>query len=336
MPPSEAKDLGALDDFPIAQVPDIPLWSENYAFMFADAQHGLAIMNLMGRWTTDPSVWREFFVVGLPGERVLYQKAFGKAATKKVAAAALMRIETIRSGEKFRLLFDGPVTEDSRASLLAKGAANGPAKRCQMDLVMIGAAPVWDMSGHAQGAEALAGKMHVEQVGVVSGVLAYDNTEYRIKDGFAQRDHSRGVREVSRFKRHCWAQGHFPDVGVTFNLYAMEVFGAPAPMMNATISKGDKRYPAEITHIDFMEGPEEGRKLWTISIKSELGAMTFKTKEVFVSLPVSFTCPWDIHAGFTPRHHSAASYEEAVVWEWDGHKGVGWSERSFNDRIFEQ
>ncbi|MBL8267741.1 hypothetical protein, partial [Steroidobacter sp.] len=219
------ESLNTLDDYPAAHVPPLKFWSENYAFMINDGANGVALASQMGRWPVDANIWREFFMVGLPGERVLYHKAFGRAATAKVAAASLFRIEVIEPDWEFRLIFDGPVAEDQRANLMARGTTVRPVRPLQFDLVMRGVAPIWDMSGHANAAEALAGKMHTEQVGSVSGTIVYGSESFKVERAFGQRDHSRGIRVITQLHRHCWAQGWFPERDVTFNLYKMAVHG---------------------------------------------------------------------------------------------------------------
>ena len=148
-------------------------------------------------------------------------------------------------------------------------------------------------------------------------------------------DHSRGIRIVTNFYRHCWAQGHFRAAGITFNLYAMQVHGGTAPPMgHATVSKGDRRYPATAEGLDFMTDPQDGRRPYSFKLRSELGEMTIRMVEVLVSLPKGFTSPWDVNVGAIPGFPTAMVFEEAVTWEWDGVQGSGWSERGFNPRPF--
>jgi hypothetical protein len=330
-PPAHAQN--SLDDYPIAVIPKVPMWSENYAYMVNDVANRLAIVCLLGRWTADPRIWREFLMIGLPGERVVYHKAFGRAATKTVAAASLLRVEVVEPEREFQIRFDGPMAEDTRAALLQRGTTARPVQRCQFDFRMRGDAPVWDISGHKNDASDIAGKMHVEQVGTVNGSLTYGAETFKIEQAFGQRDHSRGIRIVTTFYRHCWAQGHFRLAGVTFNLYAMAVHGG-TPMMHATVSRGEHRYPATVQELDFMDGPQDGNVLYGFKLHSELGEMAIKMTEVIVSLPKGFTSPWDVNVGAIPGHHFAMVYEEAVTWDWAGERGSGWSERGFNPQPF--
>ncbi len=324
-----------MEDTPAAVVPAVPMWSENYAFMVNDAKQRIAIVCLMGRWTRDPTIWREFLVIGDGEERVLYHKAFGRAATSAMAAASLMRIEVLQPTREFRISFDGPIAEDSRDALVARGATARPLKRASLELVMRGVAPVWDISGHKNDAADIAGRMHVEQVGLVSGFISVDGRRLDIQEAFGQRDHSRGVRVVTHFYRHCWSQGHFPQQGVTFNMYVMQVHGGTgAPMSHATVSRGETRYPATVSGLDLMHGPEDGRRLYDFTLSSELGDMRIRMREVLVSLPKTFTSPWDVNVGATPGAHVASAFEESVVWECNGESGLGWSERAFNPQAF--
>jgi hypothetical protein len=319
-----------MDDYPLAVIPTVPMWSENYAYMVNDRDSGLAIVALLGRWTQDPTVWREFLVIGLPGDRIVYHKAFGRGGTRTEAAGSLMRISFPKQGVEHRVVFDGPMAEDKRQPLLARGVSSRPLKRSSLEFTMTGVAPVWDISGHANDATDIAGRMHVEQVGVVEGTFTYGQEKFPIREAFGQRDHSRGIRIITNFYRHCWCQGHFPSAHVTFNIYVMETHGGNARMAHGTVSKGDRRYPAMVSDLRLMEGPYDGNRLYDFKLTSELGTMHIRMTRVLISLPKSFTSPWDVNVGAIPGYPVAYAFEEAVVWRWDDHEGSGWSERAFN------
>lgn len=326
----------ALDDYPAAQVPDVPMWSENYAFMVNDAANGVAVASQLGRWPVDASIWREFFMIALPGERILYHKGFGRAATDLIASAAMFRIEVIEPGQRFRLIYDGCVAEDTRSQLLERGVTARPVEPLQFDLTFQGVAPVWDMSGHAKAAESIAGKMHVEQVGSVDGVISYRGETHRLQGAFGQRDHSRGIRVITNLHRHCWAQGWFPQSDITFNLYMMAVHGGAQPMSNASISSGGRRMSATVKSLQLMERPGQHATPYRIEIESELGPMTFEIARFVASMPAAFTSPYDKTPGVMPGFHAASSNEEAVIWRCNGEEGPGWSERSFNASPYPQ
>lgn len=324
----------ALDDYPLEPFPAEPMWSENYAFMVNSPDTGVALASQMGRWPVDPSVWREFFMLALPGRRVVYHKAFARQHEAGVIRASLFSIAVLEAGQAYRLAFDGPASSDSRDSLLANGITARPLTRLRFDLVFEGVAPPWDMSGHAKAAEALAGKLHVEQVGSVKGFVAYGDEFHSLDGAFGQRDHSRGIRVITQLHRHCWAQGWFPQEGLTFNLYMMEVHGGAPAMSNASITKDGRRLDATVAAIDFMEAPGDHQLAYAITLESDLGAMTFTIDRFVASMPAAFCSPYDKSPGAMPGFHAASSNEEAVIWKWNGLEGPGWSERSFNTNPF--
>lgn len=325
-----------MEDNPLEIIPDVPLWSENYAYMITDSSQGFACFLLMGRWIPDPTVWREFLMVQMPDGRMLHHKSWGRATTRKVVSASLAKIELGDEGD-CRITFDGPIAETSRGVLSQHGTRNQSLGRLTLDLSISSDVPVWNMSGHASSAEEIAGKMHIEQVGVASGTATFGAETVRVNRAFAQRDHSRGARDVTKFYRHCWAQGSFPERDLTFNLYSMLVFGREdEPMMNASVTQAGRRYPATITRIAYMNSRADAMKPYAITLQSERGEMTFRTAEFVASFPTAFVSPWDIVAGAFPHEHSVTGVEEAVVWEWDGLRGDGWSERSFTEHAFDE
>ncbi|WP_156842894.1 hypothetical protein [Novosphingobium aquimarinum] len=325
-----------MEDNPLEVIPDLSLWSENYAYMITDSSQGFACFLLMGRWIPDPTVWREFLMVQMPDGRMLHHKSWGRATSRNVVSAALARIE-LDGDAGCRIFFDGPIAETSREVLLKQGTRNQSLGRLTLDLSISSEVPVWNMSGHASSAEEIAGKMHIEQVGVASGTVTFGDETVQVNNAFMQRDHSRGVRDVTKFYRHCWAQGSFPERDLTFNLYSMLVFGREnEPMMNASVTQAGKRYPATIIEIAYMDSRADAMKPYSITLACELGNMTFRIVDFVASFPTAFVSPWDIVAGVFPEEHSVTGVEEAVVWEWEGLRGEGWSERSFTDQAFDK
>lgn len=311
------------------------MWSENYAFMINDSAQGIAAFCLMGRWIKDPSIWRELLMVQLPDGSILHHKAWGAGTSANVVSASLTRIELLPERNRFHLSFYGPIARTAEDELRARGPVNQPLTPCRISIDISSDVPVWDMSGHASSAEQIAGRMHVEQVGSASGTIEVDGRRYELRDAFMQRDHSSGVRDVSLFRRHCWAQGRFPQRDLTFNLYSMIVFGSEdAPMMNASVTQGGRRYPAAITEMVYLDSRDEVRKPYGLTLQSELGEMHFRVVDFVASFPTAFISPWDMSAGTYPDVHCVTGLEEAVVWEWDDLRGDGWSERSYNDRPF--
>jgi hypothetical protein len=330
---SNREDDFATDDYPINLVPDTPMWSENYAFSFNDAIKKIGVMIWLGRWWADPHLWREVVSIALPVERMLCIKNFGRAATTAVASASMLRLEVIKPGQTFRLSYDGPAFEQSRAELLKHGFQPSLARRCKLELLFEGVVPVWNMSGHAGKSTEIAGALHIEQVGRGDGFIEFGEERFEINNAFTNRDHSRGIRIVDKFKRHCWAQGRFVEHDITFNAYVYDMYGVDGlASANASVTKGSQRYPAEVKEIELIEGYADtgiSSPPFRLVISSELGEMVLSKSATITSSPMSIVNPWDLHHGIAPGVPYGPAFEEAVLWDWQGSQGSGWCERCF-------
>ena len=242
----------------------------------------------------------------------------------------MFRVEVIEPGHKFRFSYDGPAAERSRSELMKFGCLDGDVKPCRIDLEFDSAAPPWDMAGHSSSSAAVAGSLHVEQVGRGHGIVDVGGERYQVERAFMNRDHSRGFRDMAQFRRHCWAQGYFEDDDLSFNVYAVDLFGhEEIAMSHATISRADRRLRAAIKEIELIRGAADARQPYRIVLDTEIGDIALTKSETTTSAPISFTSPWELHHGITPGIHSALTFEEGVRWDWEGRRGTGWSERAF-------
>lgn len=318
----------AADDYPIAQVPSDPFWTENYALTCNDPVNGIGFMAFLGRWCGDPELWREVVSIALPDDRIICIKNYGRAATATVASASMLKVEVVKPGAQIRLVYDGLASEQRRDDLLTRGLQPAQSQRCKFDITWTGIAPVWNMSGHAGHSTEIAGKLHIEQVGRGDGFIEFGGSRYEIRHAFTNRDHSRGVRVLDRFRRSCWVQGYFADDDIGFNVFAVEMFGHDGlAMSNASVTQSGKRYVATVKSAEMINGAEDARRPFTVMIASELGEMAINVSETLTSSPLSAVSPWDVHHGILPGIPSIQIFEEAVRWSWQGKQGLGWSER---------
>lgn len=123
------------DDYPLAHLPGLPLWSENYATVCFDPANELGMMMHLGRWWADPTVWRETISLALPGERVVCIKNYGRASESTAASASMFRVEVLEASRRYRFLYDGPASEQPHAELMKFGYLDGNVQRCTIDLV---------------------------------------------------------------------------------------------------------------------------------------------------------------------------------------------------------
>jgi hypothetical protein len=317
------------DEFPIKEIPDTPQWSENFAAMFANPATRVAAYYSIGRWHSDPTIWRESIMVSLPDQRVLFSRGYGRNGTSTGPGGSLSRYEILEPGNKMRLTFDGPMSEAACQDLIDNGVRMGTMQRCKLDLRFDSAAPVWNMKGDSVEAAKMAGSMHIDHIGKVNGTIDYGGKTYTFTDGYGIRDHSRGVRDVSQYGGHNWLNGIFPG-GRAFYVYAMKSQGSSTlGMSNAAVAQGDRLYPARLLHTEFISSTKDAGRTHKFVLGSELGEMEIEFAEVLNIFPAAMVSPYDVCAGSIKHRKAAFMLDEAVRMKWDGKEGFGWSERGF-------
>ncbi len=320
-------DAAVIDEFPIEQIPGTPLWSENYALIAADGRQRASIFYSIGRWYADPSIWRENLVMALPGARLLFARNYGRSDSTTGPSGAFSRFDVIVPAHRLRLRYAGPLWESTLERLLEEGMPEAPSGLGSLDLMFEGSTPVWNMRGDSAEASSMAGGLHIEQVGTAHGTFDFQNRKLAFEDCYSIRDHSRGVRDPSPFKKHAWINGDFPGRR-SFFVYAMQLQGSDSiGMANAVIVESGEFHAAQVAHLEFIAGAGDARKLHSLVLDSKLGRMEVKVTEVLTSMPVSFVKPFDAFPGAARGRPSVIMFDEAVKFEWNGVHGLGWSER---------
>jgi hypothetical protein len=319
-------------EFPIGDIPAIPGWSENFALLCGDPAIRSAVFFSIGRWHGDPTVWRELIDIALPDGTVIFSKSYARGGTRTGPGAGNTSYEVIEPGRRVRLVFDGPVWQSTVRDLIQHGFRDDATRRCTLDLSFESTVPMWNMKGTSIEAATMAGSMHVDQIGLVSGTIRYDGKTHRYENAYAVRDHSRGVRDVSKYGRSCWISGRFPG-DRAFYTYVMGTFGSEAAgMQNAAVVQSGVFYPATVKYCRFIAGPQDLGKCHEIILDSALGEMKIEITEVIASLVNSMVPPFDMCPGAVLHRSSAMIFDEAVRLRWDGTEGLGWSERGVAER----
>jgi hypothetical protein len=324
-------------EFPLKpeQRPATPFWSENFALVYADAETRTSSLFSVGTWFHDTTIWRENLAVTLPDGQVATTRNFGRNTRDNIVSASLCRYEIAKADQMVKLSYDGPVWVHSLQELLKEGLPNGRTQRLSLDLTFEASHPMWDMHGrHANDATGIAGAMHIEQLGQVNGRLQLNDREMVIRNAYSCRDHSRGGREVSGFRNHCWMNGVFAG-GRGFQLYFFKMHGLVEPALSlATITHDNEQISATIRHVELTDSPTDHGKLQTIVLNSRLGEMKIRVTEVLSTIPIHMTAPFNPAFGVGKGSHGLL-FDEAVLLEWNGEKGVGWSERGFSRQKIE-
>lgn len=319
------------NEYPIAEIPDTPWWSENFASMYSSPAERVAVFYSIGRWHGDPSMWREVIMVSLPDGRVLHHRGFARSGTATGPGSALSQYEVIEPGQTVTMRFDGPVMETALKELIERGALGEPTKRCKIDLQFESAAPMWNMRGDSAEAGSVAGSIHIDHAGRSQGTIEYDGRSFRFDDGYGVRDHSRGVREVSHYGAHNWINGVFPS-GRAFYLYGMRSQDSTTMgMSNTAMAQDGVVYPAEVVETELATSWADAGKPHRVILRSELGEMEIEVAESLNTFASSMVCPYDTLPGAVHHRPAAGLIDESVLLRWNGEEAHGWAERGFTD-----
>lgn len=322
----------AIDEYPIKQIPDTPLWSENFALAAADAAKRASVFYSIGRWYADPTIWRENVLMALPDGRILFARHYGRSASPDGPGASFSQFEVVRPAREFKLTYAGPVWESTPERMLELGMPEAPAGLCSLNLSFQGTGPVWNMRGDSAEASSMAGGLHIEQIGRANASLVYGGETLKLEDCYSIRDHSRGVRDPTSFKKHTWLNGDFPGQR-SFFVYAMQFQGSDSiGMTNAVILEAGKFHPATVSHLEFISGAGDMRRPHSVVLDSDLGRMDIRFAEALTSIPMSFVNPFDPLPGRVADRPSVIMFDEATRLEWNGGHGIGWSERGIAPR----
>jgi hypothetical protein len=319
----------AIDEFPIREIPDTALWSENYAMLIGDPRNNVAVYFSCGRWLDEPTIWREVISVVLGNERVLVAKNYGRGATDKGPGGSLASLEVVEPEHTLRLRFKGPVIATTDELLLTHGFRDSAKSLGVIDLTFEGASPVWNMKGDSVEASTIAGSLHIEQIGAVSGTITHGGKTYTLDNAYAVRDHSRGIRDVSSYRYHCWLNGRLGPERFFF-LYGMQLQGSgELGMSNAAIFDRGKLYPAKLVDHDVLADQQDHLRPRTIVLDSELGKMKIRTTQILTNFASSMISPYDMSPGWTQYDRSAHMVDQLATFDCNGEPATGWVEQGF-------
>lgn len=322
------------DELPVAELPDIPHWSENYCYEGYDKKANVGFWLHLGRWPRDPNLWREQLWVYLPDGTFTIMRGFGSHPVKNGPGGALMKLQCEEPG-RWRLMFKGPTRVTTPERLKEKPdsyLSDGPYAAVDFDVEFVETQPVWHF-GDVLKDENWA-QFHYEQHGRLKGTIRFQKAggEWQTftMDGPGYRDHSRGPRELSTFGGNYWLHGQFPN-GRAFSLMHVwrNVDGERVPAFSkAVVYQDGKIYDATFGDLPLVTDRENPSTEYQLVLKSELDTMVIDAKiERSVSQSAdSFMDSFDGISG--PAHGVLWVYEEATSFVWNGITGSGHSERA--------
>jgi len=239
-----------MEELPIAIIPDVTNWSENFAFAGFDPDAGIELFCHIGRWRRDLNLWREVVSIALPDGSILVHRGIGDArATPRGPGGSNLQIEIIDPDRaSMEVRFYGSARRVPEAELFERNLEESPHYRLRFNLSYVGVAPKWDLSKVGHQSEFM-GAGHVEQMGRLSGVIELGERRFNY-DTLINRDHSRGPRVFDSNIRHSWLQGYLND-GLMFQLYEAEVTGKVGPAYSeANVVENGVPCDAKVTILD--------------------------------------------------------------------------------------
>lgn len=203
------ESLSFEDEVPTRQIPDEPLWTENYCYIAYDFETNVGLYLHIGRWLQDPSLWREQVYVYLPDGTTLNYRSIGARDCSKGPQGALVSYECVEAGELWKIDFDGPTNHFDRATSLARTPLpERVLEKMTLTSAHSGAGPVlmFQIPDNRS-----IGRWHYEQEMVVDAVIEHGGATYRMNRAQGWRDHTRGPRYLGNVLGHINMQGKLPD-----------------------------------------------------------------------------------------------------------------------------
>jgi len=326
------------DDYLVSEVPDVPLWNETLAVMFADPKTSVSALFYLGRWWGKPTTLRQMLAFLLPGDRALYIKNYGPPQQGKVPSAAGLTMEPLGDG-RIHLTFDGPMELRKQSDVARYGMGTGPTVRAEVDMIFSSTMPIWDLHAtdpHEEEKDLMFPGGHMEQLGKVTGTLKFDGEVVQIDQAPTVRDHSRGVRNWSTHHSHVWINGQFPS-GWGFCCFRGSIVGQPGYAMNSAALFKDGKIIGATVETEGLTHP--GSDIWKpfdLILKPEgQSSIKIHVANMWNCYQLGMYEPADIYFGIPTSSADSDiatwSLEQSGEFHCDGEIGFGWVERSNRD-----
>ena len=327
-----------MEDYPIETCPDIPTWSENYCLAGYDAKANINLYLHMARWRKDLSIWREIIVIALPDGTVVGRRAFGNAlASSKAPGSAGMKLDIIEPGRRQRWSFLGGARRVAGESLRYGLLGDGPVDRLEFSFDFSSTLPVWDIasSGRSSG---VVGHGHIEQIGRTTGSIRINDETFEF-DCLANRDHSRGPRNMTGVFSHLWMHGVFGD-GRCFQAYDMQqgsshntVMSEAAVFADGVMHVAELEVGYRLPEKDSIAGIQE-----PIPFSLKYGGQVMRGVTTAYPLQMfgQFTAPYDTYIGMENDDKFSNNFliHQAALFELDdGSTGSGYIERTVPGKL---
>jgi hypothetical protein len=331
------------DDQLTASIPDVPLWNETVMCMFEDTKTGISSLFYLGRWWGHPTTLRAMVCFMLPNDRAVFVRNYGPARDGLLPSAAGLTMTPNGDGT-IHYTYKGPADIRKQSDVAKNGMGTGPSLLMEADFTFTPAFGMWDlhaMESHDHAAEEKADLMfpggHMEQLGSMTGTVKIGDEVFRVENAYANRDHSRGVRDFIKHHSHIWIYGRFPS-GWGFCSFRASTVGVPGYSMNtAVVFKDGKLFPGTI-ETEALHVP--GSDIWkpfTFTLKANgLDPIQVNGSRLWNFYQLGMYHPSDLYWGVPTGKPNPAAYwsmEQSVDIVSSGEVGTGHIERCNRDVV---
>lgn len=323
-------ELTLADETPATEIPDIPWWTENFCFPAFDPVTNVGFWIHLGRWSKDPTIWREQILLFLPDGTFLIHRAYGtKGPRSDGAAGAGLEIGVPAPGQTLTLKYKGSARHTTADELAELPLREKALERVEFDFTFEGTGEIWEWG--ASLAPQTGSRFHIEQPGKVTGTLHYGDSSVTI-DAYAHRDHSRGPRDVSPMVSSHWGQGHFPS-GRSFAVCQSRSRDGDGDVVEPKLSEAviwdnGRLIQAKASPLPYLVSPwDTPSTSFRLLIEcDELAPMEVEAT-IVTHLLATTDKRFECYDGLNPRLGVRCLLEAPTLYTWNGEAGAGWAER---------
>lgn len=310
-------------ELPHTPDPSVHLWSENFCYQGYDAAKDIGFWLHIGSVPNRPEIWRQIFVVYLPGGEILAEKSFGRGSTESGPGASTMSLTCVKPFERFEITFDGCARALRSADLDEAGLSDGLHQQIRAELAWSARSPMW--AAGEQMTKQAWGHIHHEQLCSVSGFL--DTPAGRVQiEGTGIRDHTVGPRDFTTIQRHVWISG-LGESGRGFVLLAMESTDGVAALSRGFVLEGGVLHEAQPIQVPYLDSVDRRAEPARLVLRYH-GRTAEIDAQILHNVSLGLIPPNEVTVGFDRAAATNLVVEGQSRFTWDGELLHGLTERS--------
>jgi hypothetical protein len=315
----------ALDDYPRRQLPNVPYWSESFAYWAYSAENDFDLYVHYQRQVADPGIWKGMMVLMMSNGDAFVAKSFGRQADPTGPGPMGMYGKCLEAGKSHWFQFDGAAQRVKQADMWKGVLTDGIVEPLFIEVEFDALCPLWqlnpdDLKKH----EAEVMHMHYEQPYRTHGLLRFGGTSRQFT-GVGYRDHSYGPRNFTKMGDGQLLYGIFPS-NRAYWFFTVRAQDGTYLCREGGMAVDGKLHPIEIVdtplHMPLILGEQSSIDY---TFRSVLGESTVRVTYTGRGMPFTLTPPAEEIIGTVGGFDKVprAYWEANTNSEWDGEIGLG-------------